>query len=184
MLFRSRPPPTFDALGAVFLRLLCLAGTADFIPAASLWSSVLPPGVELADNGLGGRLGIRPTCFGGWGKAPMLTVLRRDLPCGSGPAAESVVVMLGTVEGELVRPLGDGRCGSADEEAARIAEAGEASTEPDEVRETGLELEARDLGTGSEGSGPVGGAIEDREGRGSVGAVMLCLCGFRVSFIY
>lgn len=34
-------------------------------------------------------------------------------------------------------------------------------------------LEWRVLGTGSEGSGPVGGAIEGREGRGSVVLDML-----------
>lgn len=44
-----------------------------------------------------------------------------------------------------------------------------------ELRVVGPTFELRDLGTGSEGSGPVGGAIEGREGRGSELADMLGL---------
>jgi hypothetical protein len=50
--------------------------------------------------------------LGGWGNAPMLTVLRSDFPGGSGPAGESVAVrvgMVGTLEVELVWPLVTGR---------------------------------------------------------------------------
>jgi hypothetical protein len=42
-----------------------------------------------------------------------------------------------------------------------------------DVRVDGPTLELRDLGTGNEGKGPVGGAIEGRAGRGSELAVML-----------
>lgn len=53
-------------------------------------------------------------------------------------------------------------------------------SEPGEEREAGLTLEARDFATGNEGSGPVGGAIEGREGRGSVWLVMLELANVEV----
>lgn len=39
----------------------------------------------------------------------MLTVFRNDLPGGSGPAGDSSVVSVGTLEVEFVCPLGVGR---------------------------------------------------------------------------
>jgi hypothetical protein len=45
---------------------------------------------------------------------------------------------------------------------------GDGSSDAEDVREAGLVLDGRDLGTGSDGSGPVGGAMEGREGRGNV----------------
>lgn len=42
-------------------------------------------------------------------------------------------------------------------------------------REAGPTFETRDFATGSEGSGPVGGAIDGRDGRGSVWLVMFFL---------
>lgn len=110
----------------------------------------------------------------------MLTVFRSDFPGGRGPAADSVAVrvgMVGTLEAEFVWPL-VGRCG---EETALLllllARAG--SSEPDGCRRAGAPpFETRDFATGSEGSGPVGGAIDGRDGRGSVWLVIL------VSFVF
>jgi hypothetical protein len=48
-------PPTLDARGVVFLKLVLLAGvTGDLKPGAILDSTDSPFGVELADSGLGG----------------------------------------------------------------------------------------------------------------------------------
>jgi hypothetical protein len=106
-------PPTFETRGAVFLRLFLLAGVIGGLrPGAVLESTVSPLGVELADRGLGGWLPSLLACLGGWGNAPMLTVLRSDFPGGSGPAGDSVAVSVGTVgtlEVELVWPLVTGR---------------------------------------------------------------------------
>lgn len=107
----------------------------------------------------------------------MLTVLRNDLPGGSGPAGESSAVRVGRLEAEFVWPFPD-RWGRADEETALLATAGLGSSEPGEARDAGLTLETRDFAMGSEGSGPVGGAMEGREGRGSEWLVMvLCAAG-------
>lgn len=157
----------------VFLRLVFLAGvTGDLKLGASRDSTDSPFGVELADSGLGGWLPSLLACFGGWGKAPMLTVLRRDLPGGSGPAGESVVVRVGTLEAEFVWVFCMGRCGRADDETALLAAVvllGRAgSSEPGDERAAGVIFETRDFATGSEGSGPVGGAMEGRDGRGRV----------------
>lgn len=110
----------------------------------------------------------------------MLTVFRSDFPGGSGPAGDSVVVRVGKLEAELVWPLGSpGRCGSAEEETALLAAvllllaARAGSSEPGEERaEVGAVFETRVFATGSEGSGPVGGAMDGREGRGRVWLVM------------
>lgn len=119
-----------------------------------------------------------PTCFGGCGKAPILTVLRSVRPGGSGPAGESIA---GMFDVELLWPLIDGRCGNAEDETARLPDVGEDIPEGGEGREAGVMLETlemRDLATGSDGRGPVGGAIEGREGRGSVVVVMVSVsCG-------
>jgi len=171
-------PPTFETRGATFFRLVLLDGVAAGLkPDASLESTESPLGVELADSGLGGWPPSLLTCFGGCGKEPMLTVLRRDLPGGSGPARESDVLRVGRVEVELVWPLGVGRMGRAEEDTALLlARAG--SSEPGEEREAGLMFEMRDFATGSEGSGPVGGAIEGRDGRGSEWFAMMRVCFF------
>ena len=72
-------------------------------------------------------------------------------------------------------PFGVGRWGSTEDETARFAVAGEGSNEAEGVRDAGLAFETRDLATGSEGRGPVGGAIEGRDGRGSVVVAMVLL---------
>lgn len=160
----------------VFLKLVLLAGvTGDLKPGAILDSTDSPFGVELADSGLGGWLPSLLACFGGWGKAPMLTVFRSDLPGGSGPADDSVVVRVGTLEAELVWVFGLGRCGRAEEETALLAVvllARAGSSEPGDEREAGAIFETRDFATGSEGSGPVGGAMDGRDGRGRVWLVI------------
>lgn len=96
-------------------------------------------------------------CLGGCGKAPMLTTLRNDFPCG-GPAAARSAAIVGT-EGEVMcfPGLGGGRCG---EELARFEGLGR----PLEGirRPAGLVFNERCFGTGSEGRGPVGGATERR----------------------
>ena len=92
----------------------------------------------------------------------MLTVLRNDFPAGSGPAVTSFAEKVGT-EGE-VTCLGPGLCVTPDVDTARFAEAGLGSMEP---RVEGPTLELLDFATGSEGSGPVGGAIDGLDGRGS-----------------
>lgn len=167
-------PPTLEIRGAVFLRLVLLAGVSGGLkPGAILESTVSPLGVELADRGLGGWLPSRLACFGGWGKAPMLTVLRSTFPGGRGPAGDSVGVsvgMVGTLEVELVWPLVAGRWG---EETALLLLARAGSSEPSDGREADPTFETRDFATGSEGSGPVGGAMDGRDGRGSAWLVMV-----------
>lgn len=167
---RARPP-TLETRGVVFLRLVLLAGVIGGLKAGAILESTESPfGVELADSGLGGWLPTLFACLGGWGKAPMLTVLRSDFPGGSGPAEASVWARVGRLEVEFVWPLGMGRCGRADEETARVDLLG--SSEAGEEREDGEAEATRDLGTGSEGSGPVGGAMDGREGRGREWLVM------------
>lgn len=146
------------------------------------------PGVELADNGLGGWLTCRCPCFGGCGKAPMLTVLRSDFPGGRGPTdGGSALGSTGKVDDEFVFPLGDGRWGNAEEEeTARIPE-GDESIEFETAgggRAGDVALlwpfgATRVLGTGSDGRGPVGGAIEGLDGRGSVVAMTAGVCIYR-----
>lgn len=123
-------------------------------------SIVSPSGVRLAESGLEG-LEI-PICLGGCGNAPMLTVFRSVLPAGSGPAGPSSACKVGT-DGEFVC-FAPARYGNAEEETARFAVAGLGSIEL--RRGPGL-LEPLDLATGNDGRGPVGGAIEGLEGRGS-----------------
>lgn len=53
--------------------------------------------------------------------------------------------------------------------------AGEGSSEAEDDRDAGLTLETRDFATGRAGRGPVGGAIEGRDGRGRVVVVMVLL---------
>lgn len=96
----------------------------------------------------------------------MLTVFRSVLPSGSEPTGAPSAVNVGT-EGELPC-LVAGLCGNADEETARLATAGLGSSEVDGARWATPMLECRVFATGSEGRGPVGGAIEGRDGRGSV----------------
>jgi hypothetical protein len=98
----------------------------------------------------------------------MLTVFRNVLPGGSGPAGASVAVSVGTLEVEFVWPLALGRRGNAEDETARCAVAGDGRNEDDGTRDAELAVDGRDLATGKEGRGPVGGAIEGRDGRGSV----------------
>jgi hypothetical protein len=148
-----------------FLRLPDLDGVLE--TDDSLWFIESLYGVELVDSGLGGWLDVLP--FGGWGKAPMLTVLRNPLPAGRGPAGKSSVRSVGRVD-ECAWFFGEGRWGRAEEDTARVAIAEPGSSD---AREEGVTLEARDFATGSEGSGPVGGAIEGREGRGSEWLVMV-----------
>jgi hypothetical protein len=155
--------------------LLDRAGVANLDPDAILESKVSPNGVELADNGLGGWLPDLVACLGGCGKAPMLTVLRSDFPGGSGPAGELSAVRVGRLEVELACDLVFGRCGITEDDTARLAVDAEGSSDADEVREAGLTFETRDLATGSEGRGPVGGAMEGRDGRGSVVVAMLAV---------
>lgn len=166
-------PPTLDILGAGLLTLPCLDGVANLEPAANLWSSVSLLGVELADSGLGGWLPFLPTYLGGCGKAPILTVFRRVLPGGNGPAGESFVASVGTLEAEFVWPLGIGRRGNDEDDTARVATAGDGSSEDEGARSVGPTFDARDFATGNDGRGPVGGAIEGRDGRGSVLAMVL-----------
>jgi len=157
-----------------FFRLPALEGVlgAD----DSLWFIESLYGVELADSGLGGWLEVLPV--GGCGKAPMLTVLRRPFPAGRGPAGEGLALSVGTVDDEYVWWFGEGRCGSAEEDTARLAMPAPGSSE---AREAGVTLETRDFATGSEGSGPVGGAMEGREGRGSEWLVMMLVLSRRNS---
>lgn len=108
----------------------------------------------------------------------MLTVFRSVFPGGSGPAWASVGLIVGTLEAELVWPFDDGRWGSAETDTAR-ADAGVANIEDEEVRDAGPMFETRDLGTGSDGRGPVGGAIEGRDGRGSVVVAMVVFSASR-----
>jgi hypothetical protein len=80
-----------------------------------------------------------------------------------------------------------GRYGSDDDDRARFVLEAPGSNED---RVVGPTLELLDLGTGNEGKGPVGGAIEDRAGRGSelldmlerlscrVGGCVRLLCNF------
>lgn len=98
----------------------------------------------------------------------MLTVLRSVLPAGKAPAGESGRVEMDACEEGGGFPLEDGRIGRADEETARLAAAGAGSREPEVARDADAvpTLETRDFATGNEGSGPVGGATEGREGRG------------------
>lgn len=119
-----------------------------------------PGGVELVESGLVGF--ERPMCLGGWGKEPILTVFRSVFPAGKGPAEMSFAGKVGT-DGE-VTCLGLGLCVTTEVDTARFAAAGLGRRLP---REAGPILELRDLGTGREGRGPVGGAIEGRDGRGS-----------------
>lgn len=143
-----------------FLRLLFLDGTVALETDDSRRSITSAPGVELVDKGLPGF--DRPVPLGGCGKAPMLTVLRSDLPGGRDPTGMPSAVRVGT-EGEL--PCrGPGRWGSADDETARFARDGKFELEEDRVA-TPI-FECRVFATGSEGRGPVGGAMEGREGRG------------------
>lgn len=155
---RPRAPPIFEVRG--FFRLLFREGAGLFDMEEILRSVMSPPGVELVDKGLAGF--DRPMCFGGCGKAPMLTVFLSDFPAGKGPAGPPSAERTGT-EGEVVC-RGPGRAGSAEEETALIAVAGLGRSE---LRVVGPTFELRDLGMGSEGKGPVGGAIEGRAGRGS-----------------
>lgn len=103
----------------------------------------------------------------------MLTVLRSDFPGGNGPAGESGAVRVGRLEAEFVCPLVWGRWGRTEEDTA-LLEGLAGSSEPGEPggRWVGEILELRDFATGSEGSGPVGGATEGREGRGREWVVM------------
>jgi len=106
----------------------------------------------------------------------MLTVFRSVLPGGRGPPDASVVVKVGTLETELAATLGVGRRVSPEDETARVAVVGEGSSE-DAVRDVGPMLETRDFfGTGKDGRGPVGGAIEGRglaaAGRGSEAMIL------------
>lgn len=94
---KPRAPPIFDVLG--FFRLLFRVGGVLLDMEDTRRSIMSPPGVELVDSGLVGF--DRPICFGGWGNAPMLTVLRRDRPAGSGPARPLSAGSSGT-EGEVV----------------------------------------------------------------------------------
>jgi hypothetical protein len=174
-LANSPLPPTLDTLDAGFLMLPRPVGV-DLDTAANLSSNAPLLGVELADKGLGGWFEIRPPYFGGCGKDPILTVFRRPLPGGRGPAGESVVLSVGILMAELEWPLGIGRADNAEDETARVV-AGDGSNE-EGVRDVGPMLETRDfLGTGSDGRGPVGGAIEGRAaGRGSVAMVRWFCC--------
>ena len=49
-----------------------------------------------------------------------------------------------------------------------MAPAGEGRSDEEGTRDAGLAVEGRDFATGKEGRGPVGGAIEGRDGLGSV----------------
>lgn len=95
----------------------------------------------------------------------MLTVLRSTLPGGKGPTGDSAreEVELCDEEGFL---FAIGRVGRADEDTARLALAVAGSSELWVVRDAVPTLETRDFATGNEGSGPVGGATEGRDGRG------------------
>ncbi len=142
----------FDVLG--FFKLLVREGTDAFETDDSLRSVISPLGVELADSGL---LGFDlPMCLGGCGNEPMLTVFRSVLP-----AELSVAGKEGT-EGEVMC-FAPAR-GRADEDTARFAVEGLGRSEPRPVVPT---FEVRVLGTGNEGKGPVGGAIDGLDGRGS-----------------
>ncbi len=147
----------FDVLG--FFKLLVREGTDAFETDDSLRSVISPLGVELADSGL---LGFDlPMCLGGCGNEPMLTVFRSVLPPDNAPAELSVAGKEGT-EGEVMC-FAPAR-GRADEDTARFAVEGLGRSEPRPVVPT---FEVRVLGTGNEGKGPVGGAIDGLDGRGS-----------------
>jgi hypothetical protein len=149
------PPPIFDALGG-FFRLLLLEGIEALEPADSRWSTESP----LRETALeaSGLLGVLETCLGGCGNAPMLTTLRSDFPCG-GPAAACSAVVVAT-EGEVHCFVAPGRAGEFEYDMARFEGLGR----PLEGirRPAGLVCVERCFGTGSDGRGPVGGAMERR----------------------
>jgi len=111
----------------------------------------------------------------------MLTVFRSVLPAGNGPAGESVAGSAGILEMELVWPLVDSRWGNPDDVTARMPE-GDPIGEAVEIRDGEFALLPRVFGTGSEGSGPVGGAIDGRDGRGRVAAMVLFCCLWWVQY--
>lgn len=94
--------------------------------------------------------------------------MRSDLPGGREDAGDSVRDEEELCGEEVGFPLVAGRIvGRAEDETARLAAAADAgSSEPWVARDGAPTLEDRDFATGSEGSGPVGGATEGREGRG------------------
>lgn len=158
---RPRAPPMLEVLG--FFRLLFLEGTEALETEDNRRSTISAPGIELVESGL---LGFDlPMCLGGCGNAPMLTVFRSDFPCGKAPTGTPSAVSVGT-EGELLC-LGT-RYDSADDDTARLATGALGRSEPEGLRCTTPMFEWRVFATGSEGRGPVGGAIDGREGRGSV----------------
>jgi hypothetical protein len=94
---KPRAPPMLDILG--FFKLLLREGAEPLETEETLRSTTSPPGVELVDSGLVGT--DRPTCRGGCGNEPMLTVLRSDLPTGRRPGGPSSPGNEGT-EGEVM----------------------------------------------------------------------------------
>src|SRR5690242_13089531 len=100
-------PPMLDVLG--FLRLLFLDGTEVREHADNRWSTESPLTEALEASG---ELGVRTTCLGGCGKAPMLTTLRSDLP-GAGPPAACSADIVGT-EGAAMGLAATGRCGEVE----------------------------------------------------------------------
>lgn len=157
------PPPICDALG--FFKLLFLAGIEALEPVDSRWSSESPFMEALEASGL---LGVLATCFGGCGNAPMLTTLRSDFPSGGPPDACSAAIV-GT-EGDVMCFALLGRYGEFEYETARFD--GLARPLEGVRRPAGPRFGERCFGTGSEGSGPVGGAMERR---GSVLPDMLAM---------
>jgi hypothetical protein len=93
-----RPPPIPMLELRGFFRLLFLEGTEALETMDSRRSTKSPPGMELVDKGLFGA--DFPVCLGGWGNAPMLTVLRSVFPWGMEPTGVPSAVRVGT-EGEL-----------------------------------------------------------------------------------
>ena len=84
-------PPPFNMLGAPPADWLILGIAVTF---RDFRAGVAPPA-----SGLGGRLDMRESPFGGWGKEFMLTTLRMDLPLG----------VLGVGSAEVGGAVGGGR---------------------------------------------------------------------------
>jgi hypothetical protein len=159
-----------DKRGGIRFWLLSLP-EADLGGSGSFCDGVVDTGDASLDDGLDD---------GGCGKAPMLIVFRSFLP-GMG------MLLVGRLDVDTCcffeDPTGPGdRVGSAEETLRAVANGAgwrEALDPRPEVEGVAGELVdvCRDLGTGSDGRGDVGGPKDGREGRGSVVAMMKCGTG-------
>lgn len=112
------------------------------------------------DNGLGGRLEMRESPFGGCGNELMLTVLRIVFPFG-------VAATLGVGRAEVGAGAGGGRFAA---DGARRPLRGALG---DLLAAWRFPVLLRVLGTGNAGSAEVGGPTEGRDGLGIVAIIDL-----------